>query len=80
MRQVIGNKRKWKEAMEGLKSSRELAKQVFSKPRLLQRCLKPLYQSVGDYFRIARQPGAIAITSYKTTYEDLNTLSPNRFP
>jgi len=30
MPQVIGNKRKWKEAIEGLERSRELAKQVLS--------------------------------------------------
>jgi hypothetical protein len=30
MPQVIGNKEKWKEAVEGLELSRELAKQVLS--------------------------------------------------
>jgi hypothetical protein len=30
MPQPIGNKRKWKEAIEGLERSRELAKQVLS--------------------------------------------------
>ena len=32
MPQVIGNKQKWEEAIEGLESSRRLAKQVFSSP------------------------------------------------